>query len=139
MNIPFKVVESLKIVQFGSRFFFRIGSPAGAAVFTPMVMQALSQRIEELKVLKAKFKSLLPTKPDPLKSLAKFRVFWEQWLTYMGCTYGEPGCPLTYICREHEAVTGDMKTAPFTSWDERAVAITVLAEAHYNVDNIKVY
>lgn len=83
----------------------------GAAAYTPMVMQHLSQRIEELKALKAKFKSLPPTKPDPLKNLGKFRVFWEQWLTYMGCTYGEADCPLTYICRDHEDVTDDMRGA----------------------------
>ena len=65
-------------------------------------MSQFRARMLEVKALKQRHKDLPPTKPDQLNSLGKFKVFWDQWTSYMSVCLGAADCPLSYVFRADE-------------------------------------
>jgi hypothetical protein len=78
-------------------------------------------------------------KPKELLDLTKWETFWEQWKTYMHRTRGAAKCPLSYVFREHEAVTNKMHLALYDNHDDRLVNTTVLNGPWFELDNHRVY
>ena len=66
--------------------------------------------------------------------MSLWRTFWEKFDTYMSQTFGAAEIPLTYVYREHETVTAEMRAANYTDNDTRYYAITVLTGSHYRED-----
>jgi hypothetical protein len=78
-------------------------------------------------------------KPKELLDLTKWETFWEQWKTYMRRTRGAAKCPLSYVFREHEAVTNEMHLAVYDSHDDKLENTTLLNGAWFELDNHRVY
>jgi predicted acylesterase/phospholipase RssA len=54
-------------------------------------------------------------------------------------TRGAAKCPLSYVFREHEAVTNEMHMAVYDNHDDRLISTTTLTGPWFELDNHRVY
>lgn len=140
VSFPFAAIQALKVVRHWYYHRHRLGEPADAASFTTTERNQTRERmLEEAEIAKAT-KDSTPVKPPVLKDLAKWRSFWDQWVTYTGQLRGAALIPLTYVFREHEIEPyDDLMADVYEDNDERFVARTRLTGVHYAADNKRVF
>ena len=138
MFIPYQVQRNLEIMQFGAKFWFRANRIMPPEFFNDNILSSLERRMEELRLIRQRYKDMPPKKPDSLKSMDKFKVFWDQWKAYMEACYGSADCPLSYVFRTKEAPDASANWNN-TSVDEISGKIFVLSGQHFNLDNTKVW
>ena len=136
--IPYVSIVTIKAFRYWAITRGRIGMALTSADFDAAELAFTQELIRERRDRKAAAQKE-PEKPPELKDLSEWRNFWEKWDTYMTQTYGAAEIPLSYVYREHEAVTAEMRAADYTDNDSRYYTITVLAGSHYREDNKRVY
>ena len=78
--------------------------------------------------------------PGVLKSLSKFREWWETFSNYMRSKRGAARIPLVYIFRKHTEVTDEMRARDdFESTDDEYTTLFALEGTYYQVDNKSVF
>jgi hypothetical protein len=116
-----------------------IGILANATDFTDAVVEEALARMNADKDYKRATEDTDITKPAKLTDLVKWIKFWELFTTYLGRVKGAALTPLTYLIRDHEAVTPELIEADYTSVQERLIATTALSGAHFELDNRTLY
>ena len=139
IDIPQSVKVNLQIVQYGAMFMYRTGQPISAQVCDNVFLMGWKQRMMEIKGIREKYKSTPPTKPDKLKSMAKFDIFWENFQAYLGMIYGAADCPLTYVICEVCTPDPNDFALDFNDIDTTAIDMTLHQGTHWNVDNARVW
>ena len=84
-------------------------------------------------------KDQVPTKPDALKAEKEWFKFWEKLKNYLGRIRGAAKVPLSYVVRDHEAVTDAMRDAVHETHAKKLTAILRLSGQHYDIDNESVW
>jgi hypothetical protein len=75
------------------------------------------------------------TKPPKLANFKDWMSWWELWDTYMQQSYGTTYTPLSYIYREHRAVTAEIRNVAYAKEDDCYIATTELTGLHFQLDN----
>lgn len=140
VNFPFAAIQSLKVFRHWYEHRHRLGEPADESSFTADERKLTRRRMLEEEQIAQATKDSTPAKPPALKDLAKWRTFWDQWVTYTGQLRGAAKIPLSYVYREHEVEPADdLLLDVYEDDDERFVARTRLSGAHYAADNKRVF
>ena len=106
VRIPFVSLTKLKAMRYWVLVQRCIGvvSPS-ANDFTDNVVTEVLTRMKVDKDYKKATEDTDITKPVKLTDLVKWIKFWELFTTYLGRVKGAALTPLTYLIRDHEAVT----------------------------------
>ena len=136
--IPYLSVVKIKAFRYWALIRQRIGMNFDSAHFDAAELVFIQDLMRERRDRQAAAQTD-PEKPPEFSDMADWRAFWEKFNTYMSQTYGAAEIPLTYVYREHEAVTNEMRIAAYADNDTRYYTITVLTGSHYREDNKRVY
>ena len=139
LRFPYASQERMRVLQYWSKTEQRIGNTGNnrleAAAFT-VAEDLLEEREELVRMAKS---APEPTKPSPLRDMAKWRIFWEKWNTYLLQIRGLADIPLTYVYRETEVPTPEIRAVLYDTTDEKYIALTTLSGKHWTKDNNRVY
>ena len=136
--IPYLSVLKIKAFRYWAVTRQRIGMNFDPADFNANELTFIQILMQERRNRTAAAQTD-PEKPPEFKDMCLWCTFWEKFDTYMSQTFGAAEIPLTYVYREHETVTAEMRAANYTDNDTRYYAITVLTGSHYCEDNKRVY
>ena len=136
--IPFLSVIKIKAFRYWAITRQRIGMDLNSADFNVNELDFIQVLMRERRDRTAAAQTD-PEKPPEFKEMSEWRTFWEKFNTYMSQIYGAAEIPLTYVYREHQAVTDEMRAAIYTDNDTRYYTITQLTGSHYLEDNKRVY
>ena len=139
VRIPFVSLTKLKTMRYWVLAQRCIGVVVSANDFTEDVIQEVLTRMKADKDYKKATEDTDITKPAKLTDLVKWIKFWDLFTTYLGRVKGAALTPLTYLIRDHEAVTADLLAADYASTQERLIATTALSGAHFELDNRTLY
>jgi hypothetical protein len=139
IRIPFVAQKKLYAAKFWHDLQLRIGGLTTAGSLTNAAITAALSRRKDVEERKAAMKDQELTKPPKLTSFKDWVNWWELWDTYMQQTYGMADIPLSYVYREHEIATPEMRTAAYPEDDDLYIAITELRGRHYQLDNRRVW
>jgi hypothetical protein len=106
-------------------------------VCSPDALRKTIARIEYENDIGKEISSVKP--PGTLKSLNKFREWWETWTVYMRSKRGAARIPLSYVFRPEETVTAEMRDKTYSTSDEEYCALFRLDGTYYQVDNKTVF
>ena len=117
----------------------RMGRPVTSAntVCSPDALRKTISRIEYESDMGKETSSVKP--PGTLKSLNKFREWWETWSVYMRSKRGAARIPLSYVFRQEETVTAEMRAKTYSTSDEEYCELFTLGGTYYQVDNKTVF
>jgi hypothetical protein len=140
VRIPFVSLTKLKAMRYWvlAQRCIGVGDPR-AQDFTEEVMTEALAQMKADKDYKKATQDTDIQKPPKLTDLVKWIKFWELFTTYLGRVKGAALAPLTYLIRDHEIVTDEIREADYVSTQERLIAITTLRGAHYDLDNRTLY
>lgn len=139
LSFPFLAVKRLKAFRVWGTHRIRQDLAAQPAQFTDAACVATMERMQEESEIKAAMKDATPDKPPALKTLKGWPKFWEQCKTYFIQCRGAAEIPLSYVFRESEVVTQEIRDAIYTSVDEEFIATTALSGKHFAIDNKRVW
>ena len=79
--------------------------------------------------------------PEKLKSIGfdVWQTFWRQLETYCSTIRGAMAIPISYVLREHDEPTDEMRLADYNDSDEELMATVKLSGADYQHDNKMVW
>ena len=140
VRIPFVSLTKLKAMRYWVLAQRCVGVDAPSANdFTDDVIAEVLTRMKADKDYKKATEDTDITKPAKLTDLVKWTKFWELFTTYLGRIKGAALTPLTYLIRDHDAVTPELLAADYASTQERLFATTSLSGAHFELDNRTLY
>ena len=140
VRIPFVSLTKLKAMRYWVLAQRCVGvDEPRAADFTDAVLQEVLARIKADKDYKKATQDTDITKPSKLTDLAKWTKFWELFTTYLGRVQGAALIPLSYLIREHDEVTPELREAEYATMQERLIATTALNGTHFELDNRTLY
>ena len=140
VRIPFVALTKLKAMRYWVLAQRCIGvEDPNANDFTAAVIEETLARMQADKDYKRATEDTEIRKPEKLIDLVKWTKFWELFTTYLGRVKGAALTPLSYLVREHEAVTPDLFDAEYGSVQERLIATTALSGTHFVLDNRTLY
>jgi hypothetical protein len=137
--IPYAALKKLYAAKYWFATRNYIGLPTTAASLTNVEMATALNRRKEVGERKAATKDQELTKPPKLANFKDWVNWWELWDTYMQQMYGSADIPLSYIYRDHDTVTPELRAAVYADEDDRYTATTVLAGRHFQLDNKRVW
>jgi len=139
VTFPFLAIKRFKAMHHWATELRRMGRPLNVGQYAgPVITNAVTRySLESLRA--ATLEDEVVDKPKELLDLTKWETFWEQWRTYMRQTRSAAKCPLSYVFREHEAVTNEMHMATYDSHDDRLISTTTLTGPWFELDNQRVY
>lgn len=81
------------------------------------------------------------TPPKPLMSIGykAWIPFWKQFQAYCSTIRGVLKIPLSYVYREHDEVTDEIRDAEYDTVESRISALVVLEGPFFSDDNLKVW
>ena len=140
--MPYLATAKIVAFRHWSDMRLRIGLEADPEKYDNDQANSTLDRMREEQTIKKAMKGAVPKKPDALTNLTKWDAFWEQWKNYIGQLRGAAKIPLSYIHRDNEEVTDEIREeAEEYIDDEDAVLmmVTVLSGEHFMIDNRRYY
>ena len=143
-GVTFPYLATAKIVAFRHWAAARVrtGMQPDPAVYDNDQANSTLDRMREEQTIAKATKDADPKKPEALTNLVKWDAFWEQWTNYIGQLRGAAKIPLSYIHRDHDEVTDEIRgEAEEFMDDEDAVLamLTIFSGEHYIIDNRRYY
>jgi len=140
VRLPFVSLMKLKAMRYWVLSERCLGtiSPSAAA-FTDAELVSTLLKMQAEQDYKAANEDTEITRPVALVDFSKWTKFWELLTTYLGRVRGVAKVPLLYLTREHGVVTAAITGATYATMEERLIATTVHAGAHYDLDNRTLY
>jgi hypothetical protein len=140
VRIPFVSLQKLKAMRYWVRAQQCMGVEVPVAQdFTNQVCAEILLRMKADSDQKAATEDTEVRKPPKLTELSKWTKWWELFTTYLGRVRGAALVPLTYLVREHSAVTEEIRNRAYPTPEDRLIATTALAGSHYVLDNRTLY
>jgi hypothetical protein len=139
ITIPYATQKKLYAAQYWVQIQKRCGLPQGVALLTDAALAISLARKKEVDERKEATKDQKLTKPPKLAHFKDWMSWWELWDTYMQQSYGTADIPLSYIYREHDTITAEIRAAAYAEEDDRYIATTALAGRHFQLDNKRVW
>jgi hypothetical protein len=139
VRVPFVAMEKLKAMRYWVLAQTRIGAPTTAVFFTNAVVASTLQTMKVARDQKEATEDTEVQKPVVLSDMHKWTKFWLMLSTYLGRIRGAAHIPLSYLTREHVAVTPEIETAAYATPEDKLIAITLHSGEHYLVDNKTLY
>ena len=138
-QVPFASVKKLKAMRWWTMVRNRCGIEVVHTEFTPAELERVMTRLDYEAHLSV-------NKPDVQELADKFVSFGPKWKTFSenfsGHCAAQRGCmdiPLSYVFREHEDVTDEMRGAAYDDSDARLMAIVMLQGDEYLQDRARVW
>ena len=113
--------------------------PIIPASFTVATLQAVIQQIMDVDDARTFEKDRTPMRPQKLKTVQDWDVFYNMFCTYLSQIRGAAKCPLSYVIRKETEITLEARNSAYNSNDERLIALTPHTGTHYSTDNRQVY
>jgi hypothetical protein len=139
IRIPFVAQKKLYAAKCWYELQVRCGLATTATSLTNAQLTIALQRRKDVEERKLETNDQTLAKPQKLTSFKDWVNWWELWDTYMQQSYGTADIPLSYVYREHEAVTDVIQEAAYTDADDEYTAITLLGGRHYQLDNPRMW
>lgn len=140
VRIPFVSLTKLKAMRYWVLAQRCVGvDEPRAQDFTDEVMTEVLAQMKADKDYRKATQDTDIQKPPKLTDLVKWIKFWELFTTYLGRVKGAALTPLTYLIREHDEVTDEIRAADYDSTKERLIATTALSGSHYELDYRTLY
>jgi hypothetical protein len=137
-QVPFGSIKNLQAMRHYVIECTRLRIPVVHNNFTPAEMDRMLARMDfeaQIKVNETK----PPPLPDKFVSFTKWRVFSEGFAGHCSVLRGCMNIPLSYLLREHDIPTDDMRTATYSNSDNRLLSLVMLEGDEFSHDNIRVW
>lgn len=139
VEFPFMAVKKLLAYRFWVSERLRTAQATDPASFTAAECSSALQNLRDSDERQEADKDLDVTKADSLKTTAGWVKFNEKFLNYLAQLRGRGKTPLTYLIREHDTVTAEIRAAVYTTVDERLINTTTLTGNHFLHDNTRLW
>jgi hypothetical protein len=140
VRVPFVSLQKLKAMRYWvlSQQCMGVEVPLAQDFTNPVCAETLV-RMKSDSDQKAATEDTEVRKPPKLTELSKWTKWWELFTTYLGRVRGAALVPLTYLVREHDEVTAEIRTRDYATAEDRRLATTALSGAHFMLDNRTLY